>query len=200
MKTRTSFKLSTGSLIALQLALLTFMSNALAQVPSLKPQPNTVASQVPEVRVNGRVLTVSQLTQLEQIYHVRPTPGSYWYDALSGLYGSVGGPAAGLMYPGHKLGALPQDASAGNTLVVINHRRIPVSEWYVWSAIVGAPVQPGSYWLDARGNVGYEGIGIPFLNLHTFAARNAQGGNGNRNHRSVLSTWDLTGVAVFGGR
>ena len=191
-----SAKMKTGALVAVNGAILLSTSVAPAQTDDSNPRPSAVKPAY-EVRVNGRILTDSQLLQLEQIYHIRPVPGSYWYDALSGLYGVIGGPAAGLMYPGHKLGELAESASAGNMPVFINRRRIPQSEWFVWSAIVGTPVQPGRYWLDARGNVGYEGIPIPILNLRSLASANA--GSGSGEHQSVLSSWDRTGTAVFGG-
>ena len=194
-----SAKIKTGALLALNGAILLSVCAASAQTDEAKPGSSPTMRQPDGVRVNGRVLRDSQLAQLERLYHIRPIPGHYWYDALSGLYGIIGGPAAGLMYPGHKLGDLAENASAGDMPVFVNRRRIPTSEWLVWSAIVGAPVQPGRYWLDANGNVGYEGIAIPLLNLHTIASRNARGGGGSREHKSVLSTWDRTGTAVFGG-
>lgn len=131
----TSFNLATGVLIALHMVVLASTATGSAQEPDVR-SPSSPATQFSEVRVNGQVLTASQVAQLEQFYHVRPLPGSRWYDALSGLYRPIGGPAVGLMYPGHKLGPLAEDASGGDTLVYVNHRRIPLSEWSVWSAIV----------------------------------------------------------------
>jgi hypothetical protein len=77
------------------------------------------------------------------------------------------------MFPGHRLGKLAEDASAGNTGVFVNRRRIPLSEWFVWSNVLGAAVLPGRYWMDASGNVGYEGVPIAVLNLYVVAAQNA---------------------------
>src|ERR1043166_7746359 len=161
-----SAKIKTGALVAVNGAILLSTSATPAQTDEPNPLSTATVKPAYEVRVNGRVLTDSQLAQLEEIYHIRPVPGNYWYDALSGLYGIIGGPAAGLMYPGHKLGQLAENASAGDMPVFVNRRRIPVSEWLMWSAIVDVPVQPVRYWLDANGNVGYEGIAIPLLNLH----------------------------------
>jgi hypothetical protein len=205
IKNTSALKFQTGVWLAILAALLAPLCYSLAQskdapqrpATALKPVPSSPQSQ--EVRVNGRVLTEPQMAGIEAIYHVRPKAGSYWYDARSGLYGLTGGPAAGLMLPGHNLGSVAEDASAGKTMVWVNRRRIPFSEWLIWSAVVGAPVQPGRYWLDASGDVGYEGIPVPFLNLHTVAARGGPRGGGNRAHSSVLTSWDRTGVAVLGG-
>jgi hypothetical protein len=84
------------------------------------------------------------------------------------------------MFPGHPLGPLAEDVSKGKTAVFVNRRRVPLSEWLVWSAVVGAPVQPGRYWLDGEGNVGYEGMRIPILNLYSVASRSAANQGGAR--------------------
>jgi hypothetical protein len=166
--------------IAIQASLMTSPIPVPAQSASPKPMLYVAPSQIPsvshltEVRVNGEVLSVSQLAEIERIYRVRPKPGDYWYDAVSGLYGLIGRPAYGFMFPGHKLGNLAEDASAGNTGVFVNRRRIPLSEWLVWSNVLGAAVLPGRYWMDGRGNVGYEGVPIAVLNLYVVAAQNAQ--------------------------
>jgi len=47
------------------------------------------------VTVNGRELTTTELDQLEAICRVRPAPGYYWYDSVSGMYENLGQPAAG---------------------------------------------------------------------------------------------------------
>jgi hypothetical protein len=53
---------------------------------------------------------------------------------------------------------------------------------------------PGRWWLDVYGNFGNEG-GQMLGNLWELAQRQ---GAGNENRSSVLSSWDRTGVAVFG--
>jgi hypothetical protein len=57
----------------------------------------------------------------------------------------------------------------------VNGRELPAAEWLVWSQIVGAPIQRGRYWLDARGDAGYEGNPTPTVNLYAAAAQNRQG-------------------------
>lgn len=137
-----------------------------------------------EVRVNGQVLTAAQLAQFKEKYKVEPKPGNYWYDSVSGLYGKAGEAALGFMYPGHEFGALAENASKGDTGVFINRRQLPQTEWYIWSTVLGAAIQPGRYWLDAKGNAGYEGVETPVVNLYVAAAQNAQnraGGSGGDN-------------------
>jgi len=73
-----------------------------------------------EVTINGRALTEQQITAFEELYGAKPLPGNYWYDPISGLYGVVGFPAFGFMYPGHDFGPLAQNASKGDTEVIIN--------------------------------------------------------------------------------
>lgn len=135
----------------------------------------TAAAQ--DVLINGRTLSESQLRDMTALYGVRPRPGNYWYDARSGLYGAVGFPAYGTMYPGHDFGQLSRQASSGDTGVLINGREIALAEYAVWSNLLGTPIAPGSYWLDALGNVGYEGNPFPAANLYVVAqSRMAPGG------------------------
>jgi hypothetical protein len=131
-----------------------------------------------EVVVNARRLGEEELAALEQAYGVAPLPGEYWYDTSSGLYGVVGYQAFGFMFPGHDLGPLARDASAGDTNVLINGRELPQSEWLIWSYMLGTAIQVGSYWLDAQGNAGYEGSPIPLVNLYVAAQQNAYSGQG----------------------
>lgn len=151
-----------------------------ASPPSAR-QPEAVA-QAPAgasaVVVNGRAMNQQQVLAFQQLYGVAPRPGRYWYDGRSGLYGYEGQPAAGFLRPGHDLGALPRQASQGNSGVVINGRELPQQEWMVWSSTLGYAIQPGHYWLDGNGNAGYEGNPFPVVNLYQAAQqRNAYYGN-----------------------
>ena len=58
---------------------------------------------------------------------------------------------------------------------------------------------PGRYWMDASGTFGYVG-GLAIGNIYWLAnAANNRGGGGNTVRRQgILSTYDKTGVAVFG--
>lgn len=132
-----------------------------------------------DVIINNTILSKTQIQEIKNRYGVEPKPGNYWYDPLSGLYGVVGFPSYGFMYPGHDFGALSRNASAGNTGVIVNKRELPQLEWAIWSYILGYYIPAGSYWLDAQGNVGNEGSGIPVVNLFAAARKNSYAGQGN---------------------
>jgi hypothetical protein len=131
-----------------------------------------------KIVINDLVLSDQQVAELSKQYNVKPLPGRYWYDALSGLYGVVGYPAFGFMLPGHQLGKLKPSASQGNSKVFINGRELPLEEYTVWSQLVGSWIQPGKYWLDAAGNAGQEGNPTPLINLYAAARQSAAGGKG----------------------
>lgn len=142
----------------------------------------TLIAQPPSQRVtvNGHALSSAEMGAIKKQYGVQPRPGRYWYDAKSGLYGVVGHAAFGFMRPGHRFGRLAPGASNGRTGIFINGRQLCQREWMVWSALIGVPIQPGRYWLDANGNSGYVGSRIPLVNLYAAAAKNrhrAQGGD-----------------------
>jgi len=132
----------------------------------------------PEVVINGHVLSAQQLRDFAERYGVEPAPGDYWYDSMSGLYGAIGRSAAGFMLPGHDFGPLPADASRGDTGVFVNGRMIPQDEHMVLNLIWRTYVQPARYWLDAWGNVGYEGVEIPLGNLFVQIQSRIQAGGG----------------------
>jgi len=134
------------------------------------------------VVINGKALGNKQIDEIEETYGIKPLPGRYWYDSKSGLYGVEGYAAYGFMYPGHDFGDLQRGASGGNTGVIVNGRELPQNEWAVWSYILGYWIQVGSYWLDDKGNAGYEGNPNPVINLYAMAQQNAyrgQGGSGD---------------------
>lgn len=134
------------------------------------------------VTINGSNLSLNEVKSLTEQYGVQPQPGEYWYDATSGLYGVVGHQAFGFMLTGHDFGELDSKASAGDTGVLINGRELPQMEWVIWSYLLGNPIQPGAYWLDAEGNAGYVGNPHPQINLFVLAQNNpyvGQGGSGD---------------------
>ena len=68
------------------------------------------------VVVDGEKLAGETVSILEQAYQTRLKPGRYWYDPVSGLWGTEKGLAAGQIHPGMKLGGpLKADASGGST-------------------------------------------------------------------------------------
>lgn len=151
-------------------------------LPETKPKP------AGEVRVHGRVLTADQFAAFKEKYQAEPKPGNYWYGSVSGLYRNADEAAFGFMYPGHDFGTLTEKASGGNTGVFINRRQLPQTEWYVWSTVLGAAIQPGRYWLEAKGNAGYEGVATPVVNLYVAAAQNAQNRAGVGVEAAVATT------------
>lgn len=132
-----------------------------------------------KIVINGVILTQQQITAIENSYGIKPRPGKFWYDAKSGLYGVVGYPAYGFMRAGHDFGPLDSNASNGQTEIIVNGRRLPQSEWTVWSYMLGYWIQPGDYWLDQNGNAGYQGNPTPVVNLYVAARQNNYTGSGD---------------------
>ncbi len=140
---------------------------------------STGLSQEGKVIINNTVLSKEQIREIAERYGREPGAGNYWYDKLSGLYGVTGYPSYGFMYPGHNFGEISKNASAGNTGVIVNGRELPQLEWAVWSYLLNYYIQPGSYWLDAKGNVGYEGYDVVVVNLFVAARQNSYSGKGS---------------------
>lgn len=131
-----------------------------------------------KIIINGIALSPAQVAEIKKTYGVEPRAGNYWYDARSGLYGVKGYAAFGFMLAGHDFGKLEENASSGNTGIFVNGRQLPLNEYTVWSYIVGNWIQPGRYWLDDKGNAGYEGSAVPLINLYVAARNNAYRGKG----------------------
>ena len=125
------------------------------------------------VTINGHALTASEINELQMIYGVRPQPGNYWYDKVSGMYGAIGESTSGFMYPNHLFGKLYAGCSEGDTKVFMNGRELPYEEWQVWSQVLSAYIQQGRYWFDVYGNIGYEGYNHPVANLYLAAQQRA---------------------------
>ena len=137
-----------------------------------------------EVRINGNVLSPEIVGQMEALYGVRPLPGDYWYDTYSGLFGVMGHQAAGMMYPGHAFGQMPENASNGDTGVFINGRNLTAMEVQYIAVLLQTPAMQGRYWLDAYGNCGMEGLPVPLVNFYEvarvrFGPRSGSGGGDN---------------------
>ena len=152
--------------------------------------PTRVAGGDPDVRINGVRLDAALIQKLQRKYHLQFRSGDFWYDKRCGAWGMAGGPVNGLVAPGIAMGGkLRRDASSGDTGVIVNGRELPAVEVQALQQL--GPVQQGRFWLDARGNYGREG-GPKLGNL--IAAAQAR----NVPRQGILSTWDRTGVAVFG--
>jgi hypothetical protein len=119
---------------------------------------NTAATQV---RINGETLSAPELADIQARVGSQFAPGSYWYDARCGAFGTEGGPALGFTVAGLPVkGKLKTDASGGGTGVFINGRELhPLDVLALQSC---SPVYPGRYWVDASGNGGMEGGPMQF--------------------------------------
>lgn len=134
------------------------------------------------VIINNQRLDADTIQALERMYRVRVQEGAYWYDTRCGAWGFAGGPTVGFLMPGLNLGGpLAPDASNGTTNVFVNGRELHLQDVLALQQIVGV-VHPGRYWLDAYGNVGFEG-GPVLANLVALAQRSGVG-RGNTFYRS----------------
>jgi hypothetical protein len=146
---------------------------------------------------NGQRLPEETVLALERGYHVRVRPGVYWYDSMTGAWGFWGGPVAGVIMSGLNLGGpLAENASNGNTGIFINGRQLHQRDVWVLRQIM-IPL-PGHYWMNAAGTFGAVG-GPPIGNIYWLAAAaSRRNGGGTYRRQGILSTYDRTGVAVFG--
>jgi len=151
-----------------------------------------------EIVVNGERLRPETIQALEQQYRIPLQSGRYWYDRVSGLWGSEGGPALGQVQPGLSLGGtLRANASGGVTNVFVNGRALhPADIAYLQRC---TPVIPGRYWMNAAGIGGLEG-GPPQFNI-TALCQQASGGSGNVHSRfgSITQGGGITGYTPPAG-
>ncbi len=144
------------------------------------------------VTINDYKLSSDDIKQFKSIYGQEPLPGQYWYDRRSGAYGQMGGPVIGVMYPGHQIGSMRTDVSNGTSGVFINGRQLQISEARQAARLFGYqnPI-PGSYWLEANGNLGLVGSFLPLGNIYAAMAqanrRNAAAGGDNFWSRGLYS-------------
>ncbi len=173
------------------------VSSSAQPTPRAQPQPATPPqpSSTRQVFVNGVLLGDDQVSFLEQKYRSQLPNGNYWYDRMCGSWGKMGGPVLCTIEPNLDLGGrLQPGASAGDTGVFINGRELHYLETALLQRVVPM-ITPGRWWLDVYGNFGSEG-GPMLGNIWELAQR--QGAGGDENRRTVLSSWDRTGVAIFG--
>ncbi len=154
--------------------------------PSIYEENEVIPGQ--EITINGNLLTDSQINELIE-YYGAAYPGDYWYDSISGACGRIGYGTECLMYPGHDFGPLSSDVSYGNTGVIINGRELTSDEVAYLEYIFKTPAQPGLYWLDSYGYIGYEGYSYPIANVYA-ASSSAYGGG---------STWSSSITGAGGG-
>lgn len=159
---------------------------ARASGQNLKTKASAVAAPAgaTAVSINHVALDGRTLAALEMQLGSPVAAGDYWYDAFSGLFGLMGGPGQGFTVPGLELGgALPADASHGDTNVFVNGRELHQMDVAALMAVVGA-VYPGRYWLRYDGYYGVEG-GPALGNLMAIAQQQGQGGAAGYNRTAV---------------
>ena len=168
---------------------------AITQPKAGQPGPATGAIGAVSSRsviINGQSLSDQDIETIERTFRVRVKDGDYWYDRMNGSWGVRGGPTAGFIMAGLNMGGpLREDASNGDTRVYINGRQLHQVDVTRLSQI--GPVYQARCWMDAFGNIGLEGQPA-FGNV--WVAAQALAGSGQR--EGILSTYDKTGIAVFG--
>jgi hypothetical protein len=129
----------------------------------LPPRPEGGTS-ARSIVVNRKALTNEEVEKLEREHQVRILDGAYWYDPVSGAWGLEGGPTMGFLPARMELGGpLPSDASGSGSGVFVNGRELHPLDAASLQRL--APVQPGRYWVDERGNYGRDGSPSALLNL-----------------------------------
>jgi hypothetical protein len=160
---------------------------------------------------NGRALTPQEMATLQALQSQVGAipPGHYWYDALTGAAGLMGGPTAGFLPAGLMLGgSLDARASGGGdgrlTGVFINGRELHPYDVQQLSTL--GPVIPGRYRWDSAGNVSTE-AGMFLFNFYALIqsrGKHAFGRDSNPYYRSDASRGESTfvsqGCAAVSGR
>jgi hypothetical protein len=138
------------------------------------------AAPAADVVVNGVALDAPARQAIERAYRTALVPGRYWYDSLSGVWGLEGGPGAGQIQPGLRLGGpLRRDASHGRTGVVVNGRELHALDVAALQRCVR--VVPGRYWVLANGVGGYENA-PPSFNLAVLCGGASVGSSARCDH------------------
>jgi len=152
------------------------------------------AAQARTVVINDVRLSDQDVQALEMRFRTQIPDGNFWYDQVSGAWGTRGGPIQGFTLPGLAVGgSLKENASNGNMPVWINGRRLHYIDVIGLQRMLGT-VYPGRYWVDAQGNAGYEG-GPALVNLLVIARQRS----GNRSGGGGSSSWySKDGNTMFG--
>lgn len=161
------------------------------------PEQISITEQHAQVSINGQAVNQAALKLLETQYGIKVKAGQYWYDKVSGLWGYWGQHNQGVIPAGLDLaGPLPYQASGGSTKVIVNGRAIHPLELQSLRAL--GPVAPGRYWLDNRGNYGYEG-GPMLGNLLQFSGGSNQGSSFFRNEYTGIGGGSSGGTSYIIG-
>lgn len=160
----------------------------IAQTAAIPAGPRTFSR---ALRVNGEPVSDETLARLARQSGLQFGDGDFWYDKVSGQWGMRGGPAMGVLPAGFPLGgALPRDASGGNTGVIVNGRELHPIDVARLRQLVPM-VLPGRWWSDAAGNFGPEGG--PMMGNVWQQFRQAQsGGSGSHTWSGAFGTATLS--------
>jgi hypothetical protein len=143
---------------------LTTLAGAVTLRRAGSAKPAAVAARKGGVVVNGRRIDARKLEALLRDAKVRILDGSYWYDGKCGAWGLAGGPALGYVPAGlDVLGPLDAKAPSTRTGVFVNGRELHPKDVEELRKAIDFPA--GRYWMDAKGNLGFEGNETPFLAL-----------------------------------
>lgn len=111
--------------------------------------------------VNGKPLSVVELIKLQSCPNPpkKLKPGRYWYDKVSGFWGKEGEKPSQIISAEVPVGyQIIEDASNGDTNVLINNRRITKAElWMLQAAGINCEGNI-HFWLAADGSCMHEGM------------------------------------------
>lgn len=109
-----------------------------------------------KVYVNDKKVSYETIKYINDNYGIAIGNGAYWYDPRCGAWGYKNGQTQGFIPSNLKIGGtLKANASRGNTGVFVNGRQLPLADVRALQRIIN--VVPGRFWLDDKGNGGYEG-------------------------------------------
>lgn len=126
---------------------------------SLPAATAAMPAQDDPIFLNGVRLELADLSELQAVLGQAPSPGRYWYDARSGLWGLEAHGAGGVTRPGLRVPApLAADASRGNSAVFVNDRQLTGRELAVIAQLLGWDASSpgalaGRYVLDEQGRL-----------------------------------------------
>jgi hypothetical protein len=127
-------------------------------VPGTSPATADPPVSTDPVVLNGVVLELADLRELQAVLGEAPAPGRYWYDPRSGLWGLQTHGAGGVTRPGLRVpAALPADASQGTSGVFVNDRQLTTRELGLMAELLGWDARSdslaGRYVLDEQGRL-----------------------------------------------
>ncbi|MEM6800172.1 MAG: hypothetical protein AAF696_02145 [Bacteroidota bacterium] len=150
-----------------------------------------------KVYINDMLISSQSLASLKQYYNIQLQAGKYWYDKKCGAWGMQGGPCLGFVPANIRIGgSLKARASNGNTGVFVNGRELHYQDVRALRKII--VVRQGRFWLDAKGNGGYEGYPSSFNLL--YLSKKAGGSSFYRNSYTGMGSGSSGGTSYVMGK